>query len=49
LPTDIIEQALERGAAKARRLGLSAALCLQGRWRLEHDQRSSGRVVARIA
>jgi ApbE superfamily uncharacterized protein (UPF0280 family) len=50
LPPAMIEQALERGAAEARRLGLSAALCLQGRWRLEHDQRSFGRgPAARMA
>jgi ApbE superfamily uncharacterized protein (UPF0280 family) len=35
LPAAIIDQALERGAAEARRLGLSAALCLNGQWRLE--------------
>jgi uncharacterized protein len=38
LPAGLIDQALARGAAEARRLGLSAALCLQGRWRLEHAQ-----------
>jgi len=46
LPPDMIEQALQRGAAEARRLGMSAALCLQGRWRLEHDQQFR---AARIA
>jgi uncharacterized protein len=35
LPADVIDHALDRGAAEARRLGLNAALCLQGRWRLE--------------
>jgi uncharacterized protein len=35
LPAEVIDQALERGAAEAHRLGLSAALCLKGRWRLE--------------
>jgi ApbE superfamily uncharacterized protein (UPF0280 family) len=35
LPAEIIDQALDRGAAEARRLGLSAALCLKGQWRLE--------------
>src|SRR4029077_17387615 len=35
LPAAIVDQALERGAAEARRLGLSAALCLKGQWRLE--------------
>jgi hypothetical protein len=35
LPADVIDQALERGAAEVRRLGLSAALCLKGQWRLE--------------
>jgi ApbE superfamily uncharacterized protein (UPF0280 family) len=34
LPAEIIDQALDRGAAEARRLGLSAALCLQGQWRV---------------
>jgi ApbE superfamily uncharacterized protein (UPF0280 family) len=38
LPAAIIDQALERGAAEARRLGLSAALCLKGRWRLERGE-----------
>jgi ApbE superfamily uncharacterized protein (UPF0280 family) len=38
LPADIVDAALERGAAEARRLGLGAALYLKGRWRLEHDQ-----------
>lgn len=38
LPAAIIDQALERGAAEARRLGLSAALCLQGQWRLERGE-----------
>jgi ApbE superfamily uncharacterized protein (UPF0280 family) len=37
LPPDIIEAALEGGAAEARRLGLSAALCLQGQWRLHNE------------
>jgi ApbE superfamily uncharacterized protein (UPF0280 family) len=35
LPVEVIDQALDRGAAEARRLGLDAALCLKGRWRLE--------------
>ena len=35
LPAEVIDQALDRGAAEARRLGLGAALCLKGRWRLE--------------
>jgi len=35
LPAGVIDQALDRGAAEARRLGLSAAFCLKGRWRLE--------------
>ena len=34
LPADVIAQALDRGAAAAKRLGLGAALCLQGDWRL---------------
>ena len=38
LPAAIIDQALERGAAEARRLGLSAALCLKGQWRLERGE-----------
>jgi hypothetical protein len=38
LPTDVIYAALDRGAAEARRLGLSAALCLKGRWRLERGE-----------
>jgi ApbE superfamily uncharacterized protein (UPF0280 family) len=40
LPADIVAKSLECGVAEARRLGLSAALCLQGQWRLEmgeHD------------
>jgi ApbE superfamily uncharacterized protein (UPF0280 family) len=43
LPPDVIAAALHCGAAEARRLGLSAALCLQGQWRLERgkdDERS---------
>ncbi len=43
LPADLIDAALERGAAEARRLGLGAALCLQGRWRLEAGARLRGR------
>jgi hypothetical protein len=35
LPPDVIDRALDRGAAEARRQGLSAALCLKGQWRLE--------------
>src|SRR5262249_5420040 len=35
LPAEVIGRALDRGAAEARRLGLSAALCLKGQWRLE--------------
>jgi ApbE superfamily uncharacterized protein (UPF0280 family) len=45
LPADVIDQALDRGAAEARRLGLSAALCLKGQWRLEgreDHERSAG-------
>jgi hypothetical protein len=38
LPADIIDEALDRGAAEARRLGLSAALCLKGHWRLERGE-----------
>jgi len=38
LPAAVIDQALERGAAEARRLGLSAALCLKGQWRLERGE-----------
>jgi uncharacterized protein len=38
LPVAIIDQALERGAAEARRLGLSTALNLQGQWRLERGE-----------
>jgi hypothetical protein len=34
LPADVIALALDRGAAEARRLRLSAALSLQGDWRL---------------
>jgi ApbE superfamily uncharacterized protein (UPF0280 family) len=34
LPADVIAAALDRGAAEARRLRLSAALSLQGDWRL---------------
>ncbi len=44
LPAAIIDQALESGAAEARRLGLSAALCLKGQWRLvrgEENERSA--------
>jgi hypothetical protein len=43
LPAAIIDRVLDRGAAEARRLGLSAALCLKGQWRLErgeHHERS---------
>jgi ApbE superfamily uncharacterized protein (UPF0280 family) len=48
LPAAIIDQALECGAAEARRLGLSAALCLQGQWRLERgeDHERSAKVSA---
>ena len=35
LPSDVIAAALDHGAAEARRLGLSAALCLKGQWCLE--------------
>jgi ApbE superfamily uncharacterized protein (UPF0280 family) len=44
LPPELIAAALDRGAAAARRLGLSAALCLKGQWRLElggHDRERS--------
>jgi ApbE superfamily uncharacterized protein (UPF0280 family) len=34
LPADVVAGALDRGAAEARRLGLGAALSLQGDWRL---------------
>jgi ApbE superfamily uncharacterized protein (UPF0280 family) len=34
LPSDVVAGALDRGAAEARRLGLGAALSLQGDWRL---------------
>ena len=34
LPTEIVTEALERGATEARRLRLGTALCLQGDWRL---------------
>ncbi len=34
LPAEIVSEALERGAAEARRLHLGAALCLQGDWRI---------------
>jgi ApbE superfamily uncharacterized protein (UPF0280 family) len=37
LPAEIVAGALGRGAAEARRLGLSAALSLQGQWRIEGD------------
>jgi len=43
LPPDVIAAALHCGAGEARRLGLSAALCLQGQWLLERgkdDERS---------
>ncbi len=46
LPAEIVAEALDRGAAEARRLGVCAALCLQGQWRLEgtscHPERSEG-------
>jgi uncharacterized protein len=52
LPAAIIDQALEWGAAEARRLGLSAALCLKGQWRLEgnscHPERSEGSHAANV-
>jgi hypothetical protein len=52
LPAAIIDQALEWGAAEARRLGLSAALCLQGQWRLEgsscQPERSEGSHAANV-
>ena len=51
LPADIIDQALERGVAEARRLGLSAALCLKGQWRLErgeHDHERSAEISAGV-
>ena len=34
LPPKVVSEALDRGAAEARRLRLGAALCLQGDWRL---------------
>ncbi len=34
LPAELVSAALDRGALEARRLHLSAALCLQGDWRL---------------
>src|SRR5260370_6125973 len=43
LPAETVAEALDRAAAEARRLGVSAALCLQGQSRLEgtpcHPQR----------
>jgi len=50
LPADLVEEALDRGAAEARRLQLcgiidSAALSLHGQWRIEppcHPERSEG-------
>jgi len=43
LPPGIVAQALDRGAAAARRLGLTAALSLKGEWRIEggHDNERS--------
>jgi len=38
LPADVVAEALDRGATEARRLGLSAALNLQGQWRLERGE-----------
>jgi uncharacterized protein len=49
LPADIVDRALERGATEARRLGLSAALCLKGQWRLEHAQGSHRRITGKPA
>lgn len=48
LPPDVIAEALDRGAAEAGRLGLNAALCLQGWWRLERgdDHERSAAVSA---
>jgi uncharacterized protein len=46
LPAEVVADALDRGAAEARRLRLDAALNLQGQWRLEgtscHPERSEG-------
>jgi len=46
LPAEVIAGALDRGAAEARRLGLSAALSLQGQWRLEgeHEHERSAEI-----
>ena len=43
LPARIVAEALERGVAEARRLGLSAALCLEGQWRLEMGEHDNER------
>jgi len=50
LPPEVIDQALERGAAEARRLGLSVALCLKGQWRLErgNDHERSAELSAGV-
>ena len=45
LPAATVVQALGRGAAEARRLGLIAAISLQGQWQMEpscHPERSEG-------
>jgi ApbE superfamily uncharacterized protein (UPF0280 family) len=47
LPRELVDEALDRGLAEARRLrclGLidSAAICLKGQWRLCHPERSEG-------
>ncbi len=46
LPADVVAEALDRGAAEARRLGLSAALGLQGQWRIEgeHENERSAEI-----
>ncbi len=52
LPAELVADALDRGAAEASRLGVSAALSLQGQWRLEdascHPERSEGSYAANV-
>jgi len=43
LPAEVVAQALDHGAAEARRLGLSVALSLQGQWRLEMGEHDNER------
>jgi ApbE superfamily uncharacterized protein (UPF0280 family) len=43
LPAEVVADALDCGAAEARRLGLNAALSLQGQWRLERGEHDNER------